>query len=108
MNKINGIVKVIGTTKQLSEKFKSREFVITVADDKYPQHISLQCNQDKVVMLDNLKIGTEIECSINLRGREWTSPTGEVKHFNTIECWKLEIVGQNSAPQQQCSDDLPF
>lgn len=108
MNKIKGIVKYIGETKIVSDKFKSRELVITVADDKYPQHLSLQCTQAKVAMLDNLALGTEVECSINLRGREWVSPQGEVKHFNTIECWLLEIVGQNSSPPQKYSDDLPF
>jgi hypothetical protein len=27
--------------------------------------------------------------SINLRGREWTNPHGEVKVFNTLQCWKV-------------------
>ena len=106
---IKGIIKVIGETEQVSEKFKKREFVITVAG-QYPQHISLQCTQDKVVMLDGLSEHQEVNCHINIRGREWTNPKGEIKYFNTLECWKLEVVGAKvEAPQNGIAvDDLPF
>lgn len=106
---IKGIVKFIGETEQVSDKFKKREFVVTMAG-QYPQHIQMQCTQDKVVMLDNLPLYTEVNCHINLRGREWTSPKGEVKYFNTIECWKLEVVGENTTtpPKIVKDDDLPF
>jgi hypothetical protein len=36
-----------------------------------------------------------VEVSFNLRGREWTSPQGEVKFFNTIEAWRIEKQGQS-------------
>ena len=50
--------------------------------------------QDKCALGDNLNIGDEVDASINLRGREWTSPKdGVVKYFNTIEIWKLETIG---------------
>ena len=109
---IKGIVYKIGETIQVSDKFKKREIVITTEhESKYPQHISLQAAQDKVVMFDNLGVGQEVTASINIRGREWTSPTGEVKFFNTIECWKLdvknEVINNNITPQVQL-DDLPF
>ena len=93
---IKGTVKLVGETVEVSEKFKKRELVITVPDDKYPQHITMQATQDKVSMLDNLPEGTEVTAHINIRGREWTSPQGEVKHFNTIEVWKLDV------------DDVPY
>ena len=85
--------------------------VITVPDENYPQHISMQATQDKVSMLDDLAIGTEVTAYINIRGREWTSPkTGEVKHFYTIECWRLE-AGVKTEPMQDFakeSDNPPF
>jgi hypothetical protein len=90
---ITGIVKKVGDTETVSEKFKKRDLILTLdAEGKYPQHISLQVTQDKVVMLDSLPVGSEVKCSINIRGREWTSPSGEVKYFNTLECWKLEVT----------------
>jgi single-strand DNA-binding protein len=110
--KITGKVKLVGQTEQVSDKFKKRELVITTNDNPtYPQHISVQCTNDKCVMLDNLSVGTEVSLEINLRGREWMSPKGEVKYFNTIECWKVDIIG--SAPTIKSLpapvvDDLPF
>ena len=103
---LKGKIKLVGETEQVSDKFKKRELVITTNDNPtYPQHISVQCTNDKCVMLDNLSVGTEVSLEINLRGREWTSPNGQVKYFNTIEVWKLNVVGESSkAPD----DDLPF
>ena len=109
--KITGKIKLIGETEQVSDKFKKRELVVTTYDNPtYPQHISLQCTNDKVVMLDNLSIGSEVTAHVNLRGKEWKSPTGEVKYFNTIECWKLDVSGEvKPAPvMQENFGDLPF
>lgn len=108
---ITGIVKQIGQTQQVSDKFKKRDLILTTdASGTYPQHVSIQVTQDKTVMLDNLTIGQEVKCQINLRGREWVSPSGEVKYFNTIECWRLEVIGEQIKPAvvQPPSDDLPF
>jgi hypothetical protein len=61
-------------------------------------------------MLDNLSVGSEVIAHINLRGREWKNPEGEVKYFNTIECWKLDVTGEVvTAPKvQEDFSDLPF
>jgi len=53
--------------------------------------------------------------SFNLRGREWTSPQGEVKYFNTLDAWRIEKVeAVNMSPSDAVTpvtneaDDLPF
>ena len=113
---ITGTLKVINDTRQVSDKFKSRGFVLTDNSSQYPQHISFQLTQDKCKLLDGKAIGTEVKVHFNLRGREWNSPTGETKYFNSLEAWRLEFGvvdtdkdGSKSVPQfQQASDDLPF
>ena len=87
---ITGILKVKNEAQQVSDKFKKREFVITDNSSQYPQHISFQLTQDKCSLLDNYKIGAEIRVHFNLRGREWTSPQGEIKYFNSLEAWRIE------------------
>ena len=88
---ITGTLKVKGEVQQVSEKFKKRDFVITdSSSSQYPQHVSFQLTQDKVNLIDQYQIGSEIKVHFNLRGREWTSPQGEVKYFNTLEAWRLE------------------
>ena len=71
-------------------KFSKREFVITDESSQYPQDILFQSVQDKCSLLDACNVGDVVQVSFNLRGREWTSPTNEVKYFNTLEAWRIE------------------
>ena len=97
MFKLTGAIKVIQETVQVTEKFSKREFVISDTSSMYPQTISFQAAQDKCPMLDGFKVGDEVEVSFNLRGREWTSPTNEVKYFNTLDAWRIEKASNNAA-----------
>lgn len=84
-----GKVKFIGTEQTVSASFKKREIVVTT-DEQYPQHISIEFQQDKCDSLNSYVVGDDVKVSINLRGREWVSPQGETKHFNTITGWRIE------------------
>ena len=96
MFKLTGSVKMVGNTVQVSEKFSKREFVVTDASGMYPQDIMFQATQDKCALLDGYQVGEQVEVSFNLRGREWTSPAGEVKYFNTLEAWRIERASQGA------------
>lgn len=93
MFKISGILKVKNDTVQVSEKFSKREFVLTDNASMYPQDIMFQLTQDKCNLIDGFNVNDTIEVSFNLRGREWTSPQGEVKYFNTLDAWRVERMG---------------
>lgn len=124
---IKGLLKVVSEEVQVSEKFRKRDFVIEDNASQYPQVISFQLVQDRCSLIDSYKVGDEINVNFNLRGREWKSPTGEVKYFNTLEAWKIELIATGKAPEPQAnhqsnviggtngsfqnspeSDDLPF
>ena len=96
---VQGKIKVIGETLQVTDSYKKRDLVITT-DEQYPQHISIEFPQDKTSLLDNRLIGEEVKVSINIGGREWVNQQGEVKYFNSIKGWRIEKVGENSAPAQ--------
>lgn len=115
---ITGIIKLKNAVQQVSEKFKKLEFVLST-QEQYPQHILIQLTQDRCALIDKYNEGDEIKCQINLKGREWTNPQGEVKYFNSIEAWKIEGVKwseteRTAAPTQATAytpvqkDDLPF
>ncbi len=127
MFKINGIVKAVRDEEVISEKFKKREFILTDASSMYPQDISFQLTQDKCSLADGFQPNDQIEVSFNIRGREWTSPQGEVKYFNTLEAWRIEKMGAgapsstpsamdvatnaatvDSLSNDSADDDLPF
>jgi hypothetical protein len=95
MFKFTGTIKVIQDTQRISDKFQKREFVVTDTTSMYPQDILFQATQDKCTLLDSFQANDNVEVSFNLRGREWTSPQGEVKFFNTIEAWRIEKQGQS-------------
>ncbi len=98
---VTGIIKVKYDTNVVSERFKKRDFVLTVEPGSpYPQHVSFQVVQDKVSMLDSFNVGDEVKVLFNLKGREWTSPQGEVKYFNTIDAWRIEKLGSGNSQQQ--------
>ncbi len=92
-------IKLINPTQQVTEKFTKREFVVTdAADTDYPQHILLQATRDKCSLLDRFNVNDVVDIAINLRGREWTSPQGEIKYFNSVEAWRIEPAsGQEAA-----------
>lgn len=97
MFKLQGTVKVVFPTVQVSEKFAKREFVVTESSSMYPQDIMFQLTQDKCSLIEGVNTNDQIEVSFNLRGREWTSPQGEVKYFNTLEAWRIDKVGSAGA-----------
>lgn len=104
---ITGTLKVKGQTVQVNDKFAKREFVLTDnSNPDYPQHISLQLTQDKCKLIEGAKEGDTLTAHINLRGREWTSPQGEIKYFNTIEAWKIEKVADGEDEPMSMTNDM--
>ena len=101
---VTGTLKVKGETTKVSEKFTKREFVITDNSSQYPQHINFQLAQDKCSLLDPFQLGSEIKVHFNLRGREWTSPSGEVKYFNSLDAWRLENMSNVNSTNQNAGN----
>ena len=104
--KLTGAIKMIADTNQVSEKFSKRDFVVTDTTSMYPQDILFQITQDKCSVLDAYSVGDSVEVSFNLRGREWQSPTGEVKYFNTLEAWRIERASGVATPMAATPEPL--
>ena len=115
--KVTGKIHNVGALRVVSEKFKSKD-VVLLTEDKFPQYITIQFTQDKTDLITQNNVGEQVEVSINLRGRKWESPQGEIKYFNTIEGWKINAV-QNFDAQKfadkepkiiidDSDNDLPF
>src|SRR5690606_10546645 len=85
-----GNIKVINDTQVISEKFRKREFVVTDNSGQYPQDVLFQLTQDKTDLLNDMQLNEMVSVSFFIRGREWTSPSGEVRYFNSLDVWKIE------------------
>jgi hypothetical protein len=121
---VQGKIKRISETQTLgSGGFRKREVVVTT-EEQYPQHLAIEFVQDKTELLNNFREGQSVKVSINLRGREWVSPQGETKYFNSIQGWRIDAVeasAQVGSPvppaaafqpleemNDEEQDDLPF
>jgi single-strand DNA-binding protein len=123
---LQGTVKKVFETQTFASGFQKREMVI-LTQEQYPQPINIEFLSDKISLLDNVSEGENVKVGINIRGREWVSPQGETKYFNSITGWRLEKVSDNGSeptqamPSQSASpvsnenpfagdddDDLPF
>ncbi len=118
---ITGKIKQIDQTKEYgSNGFQKREVVLTT-EEQYPQHLLVEFIQDKCSLLDSFAVGQRVKVGINLRGREWQSPQGEIKYFNSIQGWRIDAADTTTppppaapfetmpeAPEKEAPDDLPF
>ncbi len=88
---ILGKIKVINPTTDISETFKKRELVVTT-EEQYPQHVLIEFIQTKCSVLDDFKIGDNVNVSINIKGKEYINKDGITNYFNQIQGWKIEKV----------------
>ncbi len=120
---IKGKVHEISPVIEVNEKFKKRELIVEYAENpQYPEFIKFEAQQDKVSMLDHLKIGDQVEVSFNLRGRPWTNKEGITTYFNNMVAWRINVLGTDAAAAPASpeyakpvdisanaeEDDLPF
>lgn len=107
--KTSGRLHAIFETKQVTERFQKREFVVEMADNpSYPQHVLFQLTGDRVETLDSFNVGDTVNVDFNLRGREWTSPQGEIKYFNSLDVWTIERAGGSDDGPPPMDEPPPF
>ncbi len=120
---VTGKVYQINETQQITEKFSKREFVLELSNNPaYVEKVLFTLTRDKIDSINEYKVGDTISVKYNLKGREWTSPQGDVKFFNTLEVWNISSSsssgGVESSESQNADlkntvsegsgDDLPF
>jgi hypothetical protein len=87
-----GTIVAILDTQQVTERFRKREFVLEIRDGNYPQTVIFQLTGDRCESLDGFSRGNIVDVEFSLRGREWTSPKGEVRYFNSLDVWTVNHV----------------
>lgn len=97
---VQGTIKLIGLTEQISQSFQKRDVVITT-DEQYPQHILVQFAQKNCDLLNTFQVGQQVVIDINLRGREWQNQQGQTQYFNTIQGWRIAPLQMQQQPQPQ-------
>jgi|TARA_R100001530_G_scaffold1562_1_gene2854 hypothetical protein len=104
---ISGVIEEIFDTHEYSEKFKKREFVLEHAPNpQWPEHLKLEFINQKTDLLDQYKVGDQVDCSINLKGRKWENDNGS-GYVVSLQCWKIGLAkGEQDASGED--QDYPF
>jgi len=100
---VEGKIKVIGEVQTFGENgFRKREVVITT-QEQYPQNLMIEFVQERCDLLNTFQVGEDVKININLKGREWVSPEGVTKYFNSIQGWNISRLqaAQATSPEQQ-------
>lgn len=115
---IVGKIYEIGEEQQVTESFKKREFVIEHTEKSlYTEYIKFEITNDRCELLNNFKVGDDVEVGFNIRGRKWADQEGTVKYFVSLQAWRInEYTGEKrnetntnqQPPQLEEEDDLPF
>ncbi|MGX7591751.1 DUF3127 domain-containing protein [Candidatus Karelsulcia muelleri] len=106
-------MEIIGTVKKILDlqvyknNFKKRELLIKT-EEQYPQILIIEFILEKTKLLNSLKKDDKIKIFINLKGKKWTTKTGETRFFNSIQGWKIETMTEKKKQPNNEFDELPF
>jgi len=105
----SGKLYAVSETKQVTERFRKREFVVELVDNpRFPQFVQFELTGDRCEHLDGFEVGEQVRVEFSLRGREWKSPKGETKYFNSLDVWTVErMKGGADATSRGFSEDEP-
>ncbi len=102
---VSGKLHVKYDAQQVTERFTKREFILEIGDGPYPQHVKFQLVQDKTPVLDPFEVGDILQVSFDLRGREYTSPKGEISYFTNLNAWRVQKADQTPDTPPQTQED---
>jgi hypothetical protein len=89
------LYRVFETQTKGAKDFRVREFVIELeGSSRFPQFVQFQLTGDRCENLDGFKENDEVKVEFSLRGREWESPQGETRFFNSLNVWTIERTGE--------------
>jgi len=108
--------------QQISDKFKKREFVIEVENERnsdWNDLVKFQLTQDRCDLVVDVNLNDTITVGFNLRGRKWEND-GKTSYFTNLEAWRVKKTeGSGTAPTPEYAkaeipdsesevDNLPF
>ncbi len=104
---LTGTIKKIGELQTFNSGFQKKELVL-LTQEQYPQPINIEFLSEAIDRLDNYKVGDKVTVYINIRGREWSSPQGDVKYFNSITGWKIENATEATSTNHTATPEQAF
>ncbi|NOY37160.1 MAG: DUF3127 domain-containing protein [Chlorobi bacterium] len=99
-------------TRQVSDSFRKREFVLEKKPENsgldFSDYIKFQLIQDRCDLIDPYQVNDELKVFFNIRGNRWEKD-GRVNYFTNLDVWKIEKTpgAGPEPPDMPGSDDIP-
>ena len=74
-----------------------------ISDREYKSSIAVEFYKDKIGLIEQHNEGAVVKAYLNPRAREYNG-----RRYNSIACWKLEMVSGSDTAPAAGNDDLPF
>ncbi len=102
--------------QQITERFRKREFVLTVQDGMYVEYVKFVLTQDRCGLIDSYSIGSVLKVTFAITGREVQGRDGgEPIYFTNLNALKIEphsseMTSSSSSDEHSFDtyDDVPF
>lgn len=93
-------------SEQVTERFTKREFVLEIEGPEIRgqqrnELVAFQLTGRRVDLIDGFREGQAVDVEFVIKGREWTSKSGDVRYFNSLEVFKVESRGPASAGEDE-------
>lgn len=98
---VEGTIKLIMDAQTFGSGFTKREFVVTIGDDKYPQHVKMEVVKDKTSLLDKYSIGQRVKIGFDLRGNE-----NNGRWYVSVQAWRIHAA-DGSEPAESDTPNAP-
>ena len=104
---LQGRIKKITPVQTFGDNgFRKRELIITT-EEQYPQSILIEFTQGNCDQLNSFHEGEIVKVDFSIRGREWQSPQGEIKYFNSLNGWRITHLEATPSAAPQSSTPPP-
>ncbi|MCX8051390.1 MAG: DUF3127 domain-containing protein [Chlorobi bacterium] len=100
--------------QQVTERFRKREFVLSIQDGMYVQQVKFTLKQDRCLLIEGYTVGSELKVTFSLSGREVQGRDGEPIYFTSLDVWKIEPLSASPASDPfadsdfDSNDEVPF
>lgn len=89
MAQLQGELYLIDQTKQVSDNYQKREFVVvTGKGSPYPQYIKMELGNARCNILDNFNEGDQVTVEYNLKGNVDKNDSRKV--YTKLEAYKID------------------
>jgi hypothetical protein len=93
-----GTLKLIGERKAFNSGSYKTDFVLTIPQGQYTQEVQFEAWKEKADMVSGLQVGSQLEVTFDLGGREWNG-----RYFVSLKAYEITIKSQPQPAAQPAS-----